>query len=217
MNILKWIKKIRVRSELLVSAVIFYLMSVLAACGLSPVTMPTINRYALVKTAEFRTQLNHTFYSSPHTLVVNTPIAIPPYNSDNLIYVDQTYQYQSFAKNRWIAPPAKMLLPLIADTIRSRNYFRAVVLAPFSGEATYRLDTKLIELKQDFTQQPSRAVVTLQFDLIEKQTNKIVISRQLSGHRIALADTPYGGVMAENELLRSLLNQMAEIVVVFSH
>ncbi|MEE9451431.1 MAG: hypothetical protein V3V61_01585, partial [Gammaproteobacteria bacterium] len=54
--------------------------------------------------------------SGAGTLLVSVSTLNPAYRTSRMMYVDQPFQLDVFAKNEWVSPPAEMLLPLLAES-----------------------------------------------------------------------------------------------------
>jgi cholesterol transport system auxiliary component len=143
------------------------------------------------------------------TLIVDPPIASSGFDSPRMAYARDAHKLEYFAHNRWIDPPARMLAPLLADAIEKRGIFRAVVMAPSAAAADFRLSTELVRLQHEFTSQPSRVRFTLRVILIEDETRKVVASREFEAVVPATSETPYGGVLAANIAVHTVLAQLA--------
>src|SRR5687768_1070029 len=102
----------------------------LSGCTLSPMNVEPAIKYTISDWPKRAVISTHT--QSDNTLLITTPIASPGYDSSQMLYVLIPYQLRTFANHRWIAPPAELLLPLITNHIRAKNYFHAVVDTPFS-------------------------------------------------------------------------------------
>lgn len=132
------------------------------------------------------------------TLLVSNPIANSGYQTSAMIYMITPYELKAFSNNRWVAPPAQMLLPIIVQALRQQGYFYAVVAPPFSGLTNYRLDAQLIKLQQEFFLPTSRVRLVVQATLISNLSNKVVATRSFEVTVTAPANNPYSGVLAAN-------------------
>ncbi|EKD91769.1 MAG: hypothetical protein ACD_29C00390G0002 [uncultured bacterium] len=130
-----------------------------------------------------------------------------------MIYVTVPYKLKPYANNRWVAPPADLLLPLLTQSLRSIGYFRAVVTSPFSGMTTYQLNTRLLMLQQEFLQPISQVRFILEVTLMQSLTGKIISNRVFSIVVSAPNNNPYGGVLATNQAANALSKQIAQFVV----
>lgn len=187
--------------------IIFAVISV-TACG--PIATKPLNTYTIsslkkyVKSSRHRTRL---------TLLVSNPIAAPGYRTSAMIYMRTPFELDSFADNRWVAPPAQMLLPMIVRALRNKNYFAAVASPPFSGITNFRLDTELIKLQQEFLLPTSVIRLVVQTSLINNASNRVVASQQFEVVIPTTENNPYGGVLAANKGAAIICRKIAQFVV----
>ncbi len=177
------------------------LISACSPVKVKPISTYTIGNYQQKSPARrARTRL---------TLLVTTPIADPGYQTDNIIYIKTPFKLQHFSTHRWVAPPAEMILPILTQALRNRHYFYAIVSSPFTGSSSYRLDTKLLALQQDFLSPKSRIRVVIQASLLNNTTNKIAASRLFKVAIPTTANNPYSGVMATAKAVNKIAQQIA--------
>ena len=188
-----------------------FLIILLSGCGFSPIKVAPESHYTITQWPQHTRVIKKPI--SKQTILITTPIAAPGYETSNMIYVMVPYQLRSFANHRWVASPAQLLLPLLADHIRSRNYFKVVMASPFSGETTYQLNTQLLVLQQEFLQPDSRVRLVMQATLVNNQSGKVIASRVFQAVIPAKNNNPYGGVLATNQAANQVLNQIARLVV----
>jgi len=127
--------------------------------------------------------------------------------------VRQAHQLEYFSHNEWIDPPARMLSPLILTATRNSGAFRAVVHAPSSANGDLRLDTEVLQIQQEFFGEPSQVRFALRADLVEEGSRRIIASREFVVVEAAPAATPYGGVLAANRAVHSVLESLAAFCV----
>ncbi len=151
------------------------------------------------------------------TLLVSNPIANSGYQTSAMIYMITPYELKVFSNNRWVAPPAQMLLPIIVQALREQGYFYAVVAPPFSGLTNYRLDTQLIKLQQEFLLPTSRVRLVMQATLISNVSNKVVATRLFEAMVSAPANNPYSGVLAANQAASMISQAIARFSVSHTH
>lgn len=183
--------------------------SLLVAC-LGPVKMPNVNVYTLKGPQYLKIPRSS---RSAKTLLVSMPIANPGFASSKMVYVVTPYSLRYFSMHQWIAPPAQMILPILADIIRSKGYFKAVLTPPFSGMTNYRLDTSLIAFEQDFIQPISRIRLVMQASIVDNATNKVLASRRFSVVMPTEDNNPYSGVLTANRAVGRLSRQIAQFVL----
>lgn len=148
-----------------------------------------------------------------YVLLVSNMVANPGYKTSRMIYVTAPGYLREYARNSWVAPPAQMLMPLIAERIESKHYFKAVVTPPFVGRSDYRLDTRLIVFQQEFIQPVSQVRCVVQALLINNNTSKVMASQQFQAIVPAPGNNPQSGVSAANQAASQLSEQIAQFVI----
>jgi cholesterol transport system auxiliary component len=143
------------------------------------------------------------------TLIVNPATAAAGFDSQRIIYVRETHKLEYFAHSEWIDPPARMLTPLLATAIAGSGAFRAVVLTPSAAAGDLRLDTEIIRLQHEFQTQPSRVRFTLRACLVENKGRRVLGWREFDAVVPAPAENPYGGVVAANRAVQTVLADVA--------
>ena len=142
------------------------------------------------------------------TLIVEVPRAAPGYDTRNIAYLRRAHELEYFAVHQWADTPARMLAPLIVRALQRSQTFRAVAMAPTSASGELRLETELVRLQQDFTQQPSRVRLTLRALLIDSATRRVLAAREFDLSSVATSDDPYAGATAANQAVQQLLAQL---------
>jgi cholesterol transport system auxiliary component len=190
---------------------IIIFVSILTACSFSrPVKMPQQSLYA-ISNGHFSAGIKRS--KTQDTLLVSFPAASSGYQTASMVYVQTPYQLNSFANNRWVASPATMIMPLIAQQIRDTAYFKAVVTPPFSGVTNYRLDTQLLALQQEFMRPTSFVRLKMQVTLVSNRTGRVVSSRRFQVMVSAPGNNPYSGVLAANKASNIMSQRVARFVV----
>ena len=83
------------------------------------------------------------------------------------------------------------------------------MLAPIAAAGDLRLDTELLRLQQDFATQPSHVHFTLRAHLVDNATRRVLAWRVFDASVAAATDDPYGGVVAANRAVQTVLEQLA--------
>ena len=141
--------------------------------------------------------------------MVNLSTAAAGFDSARMVYSRVPYKLEYFAHNQWIDTPARMLTPLILNTLKAKSLFSAVTLTPSTANSHYSLDTQIIRLQQEFFSPQSSERFTLRVTLIDNIKHQVVFVRELEAVVIAKTDNPYGGVVAANEAVQILLEELA--------
>jgi cholesterol transport system auxiliary component len=143
------------------------------------------------------------------TLIVNPPFAAAGFDSPRIIYVRESHRLEYFAHSEWVDPPARMLGPLLVAAIENTGAFGAVVLTPGAAAGDLRLDTEIIRLQHDFSSLPSRVRFTLRATLVDDRTRRVLAGREFDGTVAATRDDPYGGVVAANRVVQTVLKDLS--------
>jgi cholesterol transport system auxiliary component len=192
------------------------LLMAAAACGaLRPAATPNPSFYALegaaaAAPAAAPAGTGANAASTAPTLVVNPTHAAAGFDSQRIIYLREAHKLEYFAHSEWVDPPARMLAPLLAAAIENSGAFRAVVPAPSAADGELRLDTEIIRLQQEFATAPSRVRFTLRAYLVEDRTRRVLAWREFEAVVAAASDDPYGGVVAANRAVQSVLKQLSD-------
>lgn len=179
----------------------------LGACGtLRPAATPNPAFYSLDGT---RGAAPAEAPAAAPTLIINSPHAAAGFDSPRIIYVRETHKLEYFAHSEWVDPPARMLAPLLVAAIESTGAFRAVVLTPSAAAGDLRLDTEIIRLQHEYLSQPSRVRFTLRAHLVDDKTRRVLASREFDAAVPAASEDPYGGVVAANRAVQTVLENLA--------
>ena len=143
------------------------------------------------------------------TLIVAMPRAAAGFDTPRIVYLRRPHELAFFADSQWVDTPAQMLAPLIVRALQAHGDFAAVVAAPSTARGTWRLDTELIRLQQDFGSLPSTVRLTLRAVLIDSRTQAVVASEVFDANVAATRDDASGGVGAANQAVREVLVELA--------
>jgi cholesterol transport system auxiliary component len=146
-------------------------------------------------------------------LAVSMPRARPGFDTSQMVYVRQSHELEYFAVNRWADTPARMLAPLLQQTLEQTGAFRAVVPTPGTVPTNIRLDTELVRLQQDFGTTPSRIEITLRAQLIDVPNKRVIAAKVFNETENTPSEDAYGGVIAANRALQRVLGQVADFCV----
>jgi cholesterol transport system auxiliary component len=186
---------------------LIFLGILLVSCA--PIKPEVSNRYKLEafsrdKVASRKTDM---------TILVSQSQAIPGYQTEEMLYSNKPYQISAFVKNSWVSPPAGMITPLIAQSLEHSNFFFAVASGPDADKTDYRLDTQIIDLKQNFLTKPSQIEFVIQVDLTHVDDNRLISSQIFVIRTPCQSNNPYGGVVAANKTLRLFTKQLTNYVI----
>ncbi len=151
----------------------------------------------------------HALPMAAPTLLVSPPRAAASLNSPHIIYVREPHKLEYFALSEWIDTPARMLAPLIVAAVENSGAFHAVVHVPSSAGGELRLDTEILHLQQEFDVKPSRVRFVLRANLIEDTTRRVIATRRFEAVATAHSEDTYGGVLAANQAVQTVLEELA--------
>ena len=144
---------------------------------------------------------------------IGMPRARPGFDTPQMAYVQQPFELEYFALNRWADTPVHMLAPLLAQALGQTGAFRAVLRPPSAVPADLRLDTELVRLQQDFRSKPSKVEFTLRAQLVDLRHDRVLATRVFDETENAPSENPYGGVIAANRALRRILESVSAFCV----
>ena len=188
--------------------IIIVSMSLTGCSMLSPVKVPEQTSYFFEPNISVVSAV-----SSHQTILVTTPQAAAGYTTKKMAYMDKPLELSYYTRNRWVAPPAKMLQPLIVQALQQTHRFNAVASSPFSGKADFRLDSDLVYIRQNLLTHPHNLEIALQVRLIENKNQRIVASQLITQIEPILKPAPYAGVLSSNVAWSKALASLANFVV----
>ena len=189
-------------------AVLVIALHLLSACAMLPEPKPAVlNKYLL----EYTRQPSgiESDVDRP-AMIVTIPRAHGGYDTERIAYRQEAFGLRYFAKSRWADTPARMLAPLMAEAMNDTGKFQALYATPGSLSASYRLDSELIRLHQDFTVKPSEAHITLRARLVSLEENRVLATRTFDLRKPATSEDAYGGVQATNRAIAELLDELTK-------
>jgi cholesterol transport system auxiliary component len=189
-------------------------LAVIFACGcaaLNPASAPHPRFYSLDDAAaEAEPPARAPASGAAPTLVVSPPYAAAGFDSQRILYVRQAHTLEYYAHNEWVDTPARMLAPLIVAATARSGAFGAVVLTPSIASGDLRLDSEVRRLQHEFLGNPSRVRFTLRATILDTATREVIAAREFEAVAAAPSEDPYGGVVAANQAVRTVLASLAE-------
>jgi cholesterol transport system auxiliary component len=141
-------------------------------------------------------------------LVVSPPQAQPGYDTPRMVYTKRVHELEYFAHSQWADVPTAMLGPVLVNALSASGRFRAVMGGPANVSGDLRLDIEIVSLQQEFDTTPSHARVSLRAQLIDLENRDVLATRTFEAVQAAPSEDPYGGVVAINQALEQLLDQL---------
>jgi cholesterol transport system auxiliary component len=178
-----------------------------------PLTFHTLNSMPL---SEPELRFFAASSSNPNlpSVIVNPPHAAAGFETAKLIYLRQQHQLEYYSQSEWVAPPARMLSPLIVERLMRTGSFQAVVLTPTAVQADLRLNAEIIRLQHEFVDAtgPSKVRFTLRAYVMDEKTRKVLASREFEALVTAPSENAAGGVIAANVALQLVMDDVAAMV-----
>jgi cholesterol transport system auxiliary component len=189
------------------------LLTLAGGCAaLRPAATPQPSLYSLdsaVVAVSTATRAPTRLPSPTATLMVSPPGAAPGFDSRRIIYVRESHKIEYFSRSEWIDTPARMVAPLIVAAVEKSEAFLAVLPAPSAAAADLRLDTEIVRLQQEFDTPPSRVRFTLRAHIVDTKTRRLLARRDFDETTASASEDPYGGVVAANRAVQTVLEQLA--------
>lgn len=179
----------------------------LTACGV--IKNPIEHRFQLSAFSTDQLALS----TSSATLLITPTDAVDGYQTEQMHYLIRPFALKNFTKNNWFSPPATMLYPLLIQSLQRSSYFKAVSSGVYTSKTTYRLDTQLIALQQNFIKKPSVLELKVKAIVTRVDDNQILASHLFRQSISCSEDTPYGGVMAANQATYELTKAITRFVI----
>ncbi|WP_198034067.1 ABC-type transport auxiliary lipoprotein family protein [Acidihalobacter ferrooxydans] len=127
---------------------------------------------------------------------INAMTTAAGFSGTAMRYSEAAGTIADFAFNRWAAPPARMLDPLLVQSMSNSGLFRSVLGPGSPATATLQLDTELISLVQRVTGSHSTAHLVMRVSVNNLTTEHQIAARQFVIDQTASAATPEAGVTA---------------------
>lgn len=184
----------------------------LVGCG--PMVVSPVSYYQLDDVKPVKLPKNSKTHLS---ILVAMSIPNPGYETSAMIYMLTPYELSCYANSRWVAPPAEMLMSLLVQALRQTGHFYSVVSPPFVWMTSYRLDTRLLKLQQEFFFPVSHIRLAVEASLINRETNHVVVSPLFEVLIPTPTNNPYGGVLAANKAVVIISHRIAQFCALHAH
>jgi cholesterol transport system auxiliary component len=147
------------------------------------------------------------------TLLILTPDTQPIYDTTQMAYTIRPYEVAYFRQHEWGEKPAQMIQTLLVQTFQNTHYFSAILMPPYLAGYTYALRSEILDLKQDYTSDPPMLRLAMRFRLSDGATHQVIASREIAVHEPMQEKTPYAGVIAANDAIAKVLQEVAKFVL----
>lgn len=193
---------------------------VLRACGTLLLTAAALSGCAFAPEAPVNTALLDQLPAdiprrpaSRLALLVFPPEARPALDTPQMAYSLRAHHLAYFARNQWAETPPQMLHPLLLRTLEATGAFAVVVGPPAAGGATLGLRTEILDLVQDFSQEPPLLRLALRVRVSDEGANRVLATREIALTEAMRQKAPSAGVLAANQAVAGALREIAAFVL----
>ncbi|HEY7559526.1 MAG TPA: ABC-type transport auxiliary lipoprotein family protein [Candidatus Binatia bacterium] len=186
---------------------------VFGGCSIGPAETNPARTYFLNPSISIEKLSANRERSDAATLLISTPRGQPGFDTARMAYLLRPNEVHYYAVNRWVDAPARMLARPLTQAMEETGLWRAVVQAPNTARTDYRLDCDNLSLEQQFFSNPSRVRIALRAQLVELKGRQIIAAREFEVFESASSEDSYGGVIAADKAVATLLQQLAAWLV----
>lgn len=181
-------------------------MSLTHCSVFSPVPYQPATTYELsipVCTCTSSKKINKSIYVAP----IQT---YPGLGTSAMRYTTKPYEIHYYSKNRWIAPPAAMLQPLLVTHLQQR--FTEASMQQ-TANTNIVLQTTLEQFEQVFRGDTfSEFRLAMRVDITQALTGNVIRSKTICIAQPVTVATPYGGVIAANKSVEALFCEIDKLL-----
>ena len=146
------------------------------------------------------------------TVLVLPPETAALYDTREIAYTTRPHEIAYLTRRQWGETPSEMLQPLLTKTLEDTRAFAAVVVPPYTARYTCALETRILELRQDFTAGSAAVVLSLRFRLTNAE-GRVIATKEVSLREPMRQLDSDAGVVAANDATAQALREMAAFVV----
>jgi len=194
------------------SVVMALLFLALSGCSIaSKTTIPAKKTYALQAQPDSRAS-EAGASSQCLSLRIAVPAAVPGFATARMAYTTEPPRLDYFAYHEWVAPPARMLAPMMETWLDDSKLFEAVVFGSTDIRTDLRLDSDLVRLSQDFNGSASTLTLVIRVKLVDVSNRALLDAKTFSYAEPVAGANPEAGAMAANRAASQFLGDLAAFV-----
>lgn len=134
------------------------------------------------------------------------------YETDKIVYRHSPYEVQFYHYRRWVAPPKKIVTEHILEQFKSSGVFEAVVRIPSATQVDYILGGDIQAFEEWDEKEAWFGIVTIEFRLVDAQTQEVVWQQVLSGKTEAAEKEPVAVVEAISKSLKKVVQEAIPMI-----
>ena len=186
---------------------------VLAGCVMPRTTEGPLHTYLLSpEKGAWSTQPSANKHEAQGVLLLSAPQAEAGFDTPRMVYLTRAHEIGYYATNQWAETPVRMIGTLLVQSLEKAAFGGLWSPCRARSRADHRLDTQGLVLQQEFLQRPSQVRVGFRLQLVELRDQVVVGTRRFEAVENAPTDDAYGGVLAANRAVATLLDQVADWV-----
>lgn len=142
------------------------------------------------------------------SLRLSLPESAPGFNTVRMAYQIEPNRLDYFAYHEWAATPARMLASVMEGRLDASGMFGAVISGSADIRTELRLDSEVLALQQDFSEQTSAVWLAIKVNLVDVSNRSLIGSRAFSYRVPAAEQNAEAGVVAANQATDQYLNDL---------
>jgi cholesterol transport system auxiliary component len=143
------------------------------------------------------------------SLLVTVPRAAAGLDSRLMAYQRSPQRIEHYTASEWLDAPPRLMAPLLVRAAEATGAFRVVLQAPAGAAASWRLDTELLRLQQNFGSGPSQLRLTLRAVLVDTTSRAVLATQEFDTSVPAPSDDAAGGAAAAQRAVLQVARALA--------
>ncbi len=184
----------------------------ICACGL-PGNPKSTQKEVFILQAEQISPLPDDLASRPClSLRISQPESAPGLNTARMAYRTDSNRTDYFAYHEWVASPARMMALLMEARLDESGMFGSIVSGSSDIRTDLRLDSHVLSLHQDFTEETSTVSLSVKVNLIDVSNRTLANSKTFSYRVPADERNAESGVVAADQAAERFLDDLTRFI-----
>lgn len=154
------------------------ILIVISSCSIfSPVKDDKLSHY-IIKVDGVKVNKEYCVYKASNDVLQLTPMsALAPFGRTKMYYTNRSYKLEAYAYHKWSTSPAEMIQQSLQTSLMGSCLFKDIVLSEVNTiPASYRLNTRILSIKQVINTKTSVVIVEVLAQYIDNTTNNLISS-----------------------------------------